>query len=65
MQETQYVVYFNEEVASTATHEAINKKEVSLSKPVTYFRLWRVEQSQHDGSVSTHQIVESGITLAK
>ena len=65
MRARQYVLYFNQETASTVTQKAINKKEVSLSRLVTYFSGWTVEWSQDDGSVSTHQRVESGKTLAK
>ena len=31
-----YVVYYNEKIASSATHEAIDRKEVDLGKPETY-----------------------------
>ena len=58
----QFIVY-HKETASAVTHKAIDKKVVFLSKPVTYFREWTVEWSQDDGSVSTHQGVESGSTL--
>ena len=40
----QYVVYHIKKRAFSATHEAINKTKVDLSKPVTYFRLWEVEK---------------------
>ena len=38
MRATQYVVYFNQETASTATHKVINKEKVAICKPVNYFR---------------------------
>ena len=60
MQSSAYVVYSNEEIVSSATHEAINEEDVSLSKQVSYFREWKVERTQNERSVSTHQRVESG-----
>ena len=36
MRPYSYVVYFNQEKASSATHEAIDREEVDLRKPVTY-----------------------------
>ena len=44
----QHVVYFGGEMAvNPATHEAINKEEVVLRKPVIYLRPWKVEGTQH------------------
>ena len=59
MQEFNYVVYVNEEIASSTTHEAINRKRVYLCKPVTYFRGRKVGRIQNELSVSTHQRVEN------
>ena len=36
MQQTQYIVYFNQETASDSTHKIINNKKVELSKSVNY-----------------------------
>ena len=55
----EFVVYFsNEETASTATHQVIDRDKVYLSKSKNDFR-WRMGKVQHEGNFSTHQGVES------
>ena len=61
MQQFSYVVYVDEEIASS-THEAINQERVNLSKPVTYFRSRKVDRTLHERGMSTHPGVEKRLT---
>ena len=65
MRPHSYVEYFNQEIASSTAHEAINKKKVDLSKPVTYFSWRKVGRTQHERGMSTHQRVENRIAQLK
>ena len=64
MQPSSYVVYFNKEKVPAVTHEAINGAMLKLSKSMKYFSWWKVEWSQDERGMPTHQRVECKLALA-